>query len=66
MSKHVDLIAVGALLVAFAFAARVHDMAYIGIGQTRIFRVHALNPIVIAPPHAPMPPRLPAFPRVSY
>lgn len=66
MSKHVDLIAVGALLVAFAFAARVHDMAYIGIGQTRMLRVRPWNSIVVVPPPAPMPPRLPDFPRVSY
>ena len=63
MSKHVDLIAVGALLVAFALTARVHDMMYIGFGETRMFRMRPPNPI-ISPPRIPAMPRLPRFPRV--
>jgi hypothetical protein len=66
MSKHVDLIAVGVLLVAFAFAASVHDMVHISLGQAGMFRVRAMNPIVVTPPRMPMPPRLPHLPRVSY
>jgi hypothetical protein len=65
MSKHVDLIAVGVLLVAFAFAASLHDMVYIGLGQGGMFRVRAVNPIVVVPPRMPMPPRMPHLPRVS-
>ena len=66
MSKHVDLIAVGALLVAFAIAASVHDMVYLGLSQAGMFRVRAVNPIVAVPPRMPMPPRMPHLPRVNY
>jgi len=66
MSKHVDLIAVGALLLAFAFAASVHDMVNIRFGQAGIFRARTVNPIVVVPPRMPMPPRMPRLPRVSY
>jgi len=62
MSKHVDLIAVGALL-AFAFATRVHELASMEVARTRVFRAFPVRPIIVAP-HVPCPPRLPHFPHV--
>jgi len=67
MSKHIDLIAVGALLLAFTSAARVHDTMQLHFVNSRMFRVHTLSPIVVVPPHmpaAPHMPRLPHLPRV--
>jgi hypothetical protein len=64
MSKHVDLIAVGALLVVFAFASRVHDIVHIELGQARFFKVRPFNPVVVVPPCVPAAPRIPRFPRV--
>jgi hypothetical protein len=62
MSKNVDLIAVGVLLVGFAFAARLHEFASFGIAHTRAIRVLRMTPIVVTPPHVVSPPRLPHFP----
>jgi hypothetical protein len=66
MSKHVDLIAIGALLVAFAFTARLHELAAIGVAQTRAFRVRPIHPVVVVPPRVPAAPRLPHLPRLHY
>jgi len=67
MSKHVDLIAVGVLLCAFAFAARVHELASVEIARTHVLRVLPERPIVTAPPapHIPRAPRFPHFPHVQ-
>jgi hypothetical protein len=64
ISKHVDLIAIAALLLAFAFAERLQEAMHLSFGQARLFRVRALNPIVIVPPHVPAVPRVPHLPRV--
>jgi len=64
MCKNVDLIAVGVLLLAFAFAARVHEMVHFGFGQTQMFRIRAVSPVVVVPPHMPAVPRLPHLPQV--
>ena len=67
MSKNVDLIAVGVLLLAFAFASRVHEFVSVEIGRTHVFRTFPVRPIIVAPPHAPhVPnaPHLPHFPHV--
>ena len=63
MSKHVDLIAVGALL-AFAFATRVHELASMEVARTRVFRAFPVRPIIVAPPQVPRARRLLHFPRV--
>jgi hypothetical protein len=54
MSKHVDLLAIAVLLLAFAFAARVHE----------VLSLHFAHPIVIRPPHVPPLPRFSHLPRV--
>jgi len=64
MSKHIDLIAVAALLLAFAFAERVHGLMQVHLLQARVFRMHAIRPLVISPPQVPAVPRLPHLPRV--
>jgi hypothetical protein len=64
MSKNVDLIAVTILLLAFAFAARVHDVVSVEIGRTHVFRTFPVRPIVVAPPRVPSVPRFPHFPHV--
>jgi hypothetical protein len=65
MCKHVDLIAVGFLLLAFAFAARLHESASLEIGRTHVVRAFRARPIIAAPPHVPRLPCLPHFPHVS-
>jgi hypothetical protein len=65
MCKHVDLIAVGVLLCAFAIAARVHEVVSLEIARTHVIRVLPERPIVVAPPHAPHAPRLAHFPHVQ-
>jgi hypothetical protein len=64
MSKHVDLIALGLLLLAFAFFARLHEVASMEIARNHVFRAFPVRPIVVVPPHVPRPPRLPHFPHV--
>ncbi len=64
MSRHIDLIAVGALLLGFAFAAHVHNSFHIGQSRLGLMRIRTMNPKVIAPPAVPHLPRLPQFPRV--
>jgi hypothetical protein len=67
MSKNVDLIAVGILLLTFACAARVHQFVALEIGRAHVFRTFPARPIVVVPPHAPhIPgtPHLPQFPHV--
>jgi hypothetical protein len=64
MSKHVDLIAVGFLLFAFACAARLHELAPIRVAQARVFRALPVSPIFVAPPRLPRTPRLPHLPNV--
>ncbi len=67
MSKNVDLIAVSILLLAFAFAARVHELVSVEIGRTHVFRTFPARPIIVAPPRAPHMPsasRFPHFPHV--
>jgi hypothetical protein len=67
MSKNVDLIAVSILLLAFAFAARVHEFVSLEIGRAHVFRTFPVRPIVVAPPrvpHVPSAPRFPHFPHV--
>jgi hypothetical protein len=49
MSKHVDLIAIAVLLLAFAFAVRIHDKLHSAMGHVRIYQVRPVNPIVVAP-----------------
>jgi hypothetical protein len=49
MSKHIDLIAVAALLLAFAFAERIHQIMHTGFVQARVFRIRTLP----RPPHLP-------------
>jgi hypothetical protein len=63
MSKHVDLIAVSVLLLAFAFAARVHELASLEIARTHVFRTFPARPIIVAP-HVPRAPRFPHLPHV--
>jgi len=66
MSKHVDLIAVGVLLLAFAFATRLHELASMSIAQTRVLRILPVNPTMAAPPRVPPTPRFPHLPRVHF
>ena len=61
MSKHIDLIAVGALLLSFGFAARVHEVVHLGTGRTQMFRIRAIKPVVVVPPHTPAVPCLPSL-----
>jgi hypothetical protein len=65
MSKHIDLIAVGALLLASALAPRVQLAIHTGQGPLHLLSIHSLSPVVIAPPRVPAMPRLPHlhFPR---
>jgi len=64
MSKHLDLIAVGALLLAFAFVTRVHELASMEIARTHVFRAYPVRPVIVAPPHVPRLLRLPHLPHV--
>jgi hypothetical protein len=66
MSKHVDLIAVGALVLAFAFAARVQEMVHAGMGQARTFRLRTAHPVVMIPPSVPAVPRILSYPGAQY
>jgi hypothetical protein len=59
MSKHVDLIAVGVLLLAFAFVWRLHDVVHLHIASANVMRVRPMSPFVVSPPHVPALPRLP-------
>jgi hypothetical protein len=61
MSRHIDLIAVGALVLAFAFATRVHEVMHARVAQSGLFRVHAINPVVIVPPRMPAVPSPPRW-----
>jgi hypothetical protein len=64
MSKHVDLIAVAALLLAFALAARIHEVASVHLIGAGVFRVKPPNHFVVAPPRVPPWPHIPRLPRV--
>jgi hypothetical protein len=66
MSRHIDLIAVAVLLLAFAVAARLHEVAQLSAVHTRMFRLRPISPVVIVAPHAPAVPRFPRLPRVQY
>ena len=61
MSRHIDLIAVGVLLLGFAFAAHVHDAVHMGQGHLRLMRIRTMNPVIVAPPAAPSVPHFPHF-----
>ena len=64
MSKNVDLIAVGVLLLVFAFAAHVSEAAHVSLLHARVFRLRPFTPVVIVPPHVPAVPHLLHLPRV--
>ena len=57
MCKHVDLIAIGVLLLVFAFAGHVHQAFYLHFTHPSVFRVKPPGHFVIVPP-------LPRLPRV--
>lgn len=63
MSRHIDLVAVAALVLAFVLAARVHDSLRTGMWQGRLFRIHRMTPVIVAP-RVPVAPRLPRLPNV--
>jgi len=64
MAKHIDLIAVGALALAFGFAAHVQQALHMNFSPTvRVLHIQTFKPIRITPPQ-PHFPRLPHFPRV--
>lgn len=64
MSKHIDLLAVGALLLAFAIGAHLHAAIRVGVTPAQLLRIRAINPVVVVPPHFPAVPHVPHFPRV--
>jgi len=68
MAKHVDLIAVGALALAFSFAAHIHQALHMNLSPAvRVLHIQGFKPIRITPPQPPAVPRLPRlphFPRV--
>ena len=68
MTKHVDLIAVGAMVLAFGFAAHVHEALHANLSPAeRALHIRTFAPIRITPPQPPAVPhlpRLPRFPRV--
>jgi hypothetical protein len=64
MAKHIDLLAVGALLLVFAIGARVKDVMHPGTMSVQMLRIRAINPLAVRPPHVPAVPHLPHFPRV--
>ncbi len=66
MSRHIDLIAVGALLVAFALASHLHDALHLRLSQARVFRIHTLSPVVVAPPRVPSVPHLSRLPHLPH
>jgi hypothetical protein len=66
MSKNIDLIAVATLILAFMFAAHVHQMAQISMARSRLFNVRPVHPIVVSPPRVPAVPRFAHWPRVQY
>jgi hypothetical protein len=67
MAKHIDLLAVGVLLLAFLFAARIQEAIHLGGGSVRLIRIHAIDPVVVVPHHLPQASRywqrLSRFPR---
>ena len=64
MSKHIDLLAVGALLLVFAVGSQIHAAIHIGAVPGQLLRIRTMNPIVVRPPHPPAVPHFPHFPRV--
>ena len=64
MSKHIDLLAVGALLLVFAVGSQSHAAIHIGAVPVQLLRIRSMNPIVVRPPHPPAVPHFPHFPRV--
>ncbi len=63
MSRHIDLIAVAALLLSFALVGHVHNAVQMGLSQTRL-RIHSLSHLNITPPHVPAVPRMPRLPHL--
>lgn len=66
MSKNIDLIAVAALILAFMFAAHVHQMMQVSVARSRVFNVRPIHPIVVSPPRVPAVPHFSHWPRVQY
>lgn len=64
MSRHIDLWAVAALLLAFAIGSQIHAAIHLGAMPVQLLRIHTINPIVVRPPHPPAVPHIPHFPRV--
>jgi hypothetical protein len=64
MSKHIDLIAIAFLLIAFAFAARFHDALRAGKAQQRFLELRQVRPVLTSPPCPPAMPRLARLPSV--
>ncbi len=68
MSRHIDLIAVAALLLSFALVGHIHNALQMGLSQTRLFRIHSLGNATghmnITPPHVPAAPRMPRLPHL--
>jgi len=64
VSRHVDLIAVAALLLSFALVGHVRNAVQMGLSQTRLFRIHTLSHMTISPPHVPPVPRVPRLPHL--
>ena len=60
ISKHIDILAVGALLLAMAFFSSArHAIVLSRIGQpSRYFGLKPQNPVIIVP-RVPRPPRFP-------
>jgi uncharacterized protein (DUF3084 family) len=49
MSKHVDIIAIAVLLLAFVLAMRIHDKLHSAVGHVRLFQLRPVNPVVLTP-----------------
>jgi len=64
MSKHIDLIAIGFLLIAFAFGAQLHDALQAGIRQGRFLEPRQVRPVIAVPPCMPALQHLARLPRV--
>jgi hypothetical protein len=64
MSKHVDLIAIAFLLLAFVFAGRLHGTFYVHPGRPGVVRVNPVDPMSLTPPRLPPVPRFPRLPHL--
>ena len=64
MSKHIDLIAIGFLLIAFAFGAQFQNALQSGIRQGRFLELRQMRPVIAVPPCMPALQHLARLPRL--